>query len=84
MFARIIGIAAARKGTKRWDPTEDPEELRILKEKANFYKFSTYPWSLWIMGTITLSIGLFLSYYLYFISHSKEYLLFHNHLDQAT
>ena len=57
MIARVIGLAAARQSKKRWDPTEEPGILKILQNHANIFSFSTYPWTLWIIGTITLSLG---------------------------
>lgn len=72
MIARLIGLAAARKSKKRWDPTEDPEILRILKKHANIFTFSTYPWTLWIIGTITIIIALYLAYVIYFLLKKEE------------
>ena len=46
MFARLGAIAfAARSKTKR-DILEDPELMKILSTKAQFYKFRTLPLSL--------------------------------------
>ena len=72
MIARLIGLAAARNSKKRWDPTEDPEILKILKKHANIYNFSTYPWELWIIGILTVLIALYLSYVIYFVMKKEE------------
>jgi len=72
MIARLIGLAAAKKSKKRWDPTEEPEILKILKDHANFYWFSTYPWNLWIIGMITISIALYLTYAVYYFYKMKK------------
>lgn len=36
MFSRFVGVIAAKKAKKRWDPTEE----RKLKININFFKFS--------------------------------------------
>jgi hypothetical protein len=72
MFARFIGIAAAKQSKKRWDPTEEPEELRILQKHATIYTFSTYPWALWIIGVITLLIAFYLTFFLFYICNKQE------------
>jgi len=72
MIGRVIGLAAARMSKKRWDPSEEPGILKILQNHANIFSFSTYPWTLWIIGTITLLMGLTIAYAILFILKKHE------------
>ncbi len=72
MFARLGAIAfAARSKTKR-DILEDPELMKILSTKAQFYKFRTFPMSLWIYGVINLIVAVLLNYYLFVVIKKGE------------
>ena len=72
MFARLGAIAfAARSKTKR-DILEDPELMKILSTKAQFYKFRTFPMSLWIFGVINLIVAVLLNYYLFVVIKKGE------------
>ena len=72
MFARLGAIAfAARSKTKR-DILEDPELMKILSSKAQFYKFRTFPLSLWIFGGINLLVAISLNYFLFVILKKGE------------
>ena len=72
MFARLGAIAfAARSKTKR-DILEDPELMKILSTKAQFYKFRTLPLSLWIFGGINLFVAISLNYFLFVILKKGE------------
>ena len=72
MFARLGAIAfAARSKTKR-DILEDPELMKILSSKAQFYKFRTFPMSLWIFGVINLIVAVLLNYYLFVVIKKGE------------
>ena len=82
MFTRLIGVAAVAKSTKRWDITEErtiynnilAEELRILQNHAHFYTFRRFPFTFWLLGLCTLSISIFMNYFLYFIASREEYI----------
>ena len=51
---------------------EDPELMKILSTKAQFYKFRTFPMSLWIFGVINLIVAVLLNYYLFVVIKKGE------------
>lgn len=77
MFSRFGSIAAVNRSKKRWDPTEDAEELKILQTHAEIYTFTTLPWTLWIMAFMTLFMAFYLHYFLIYICqpHERGYLV---------
>ncbi len=47
--------------------------MKILQGKADFYTFKTLPWSLWILSSITLSLAIFMHYFLWYVAKKQEY-----------
>jgi hypothetical protein len=72
MIGRVAAVAFASRAKTKRDILEDPELMKILSTKANFYTFRTFPISFWIFSFITLIISIYLTYYLRVIAFKHE------------
>ena len=75
MFLRLSALQFATKSKTKRDILEDPEEMKILSTRANFYKFYTLPISLWIFAGICISIAIFINYFIVRIAKKNENLI---------
>ena len=75
MFIRLSALQFATKSKKKRDILEDPEEMKILSTRANFYEFYTLPISLWIFAGICISIAIFINYFIVRIAKKNENLI---------
>ncbi len=72
MFIRLSALQFATKSKTKRDILEDPEEMKILSTRANFYEFYTLPISLWIFAGICISIAIFINYFIVRIAKKNE------------
>ena len=72
MFLRLSALQFATKSKTKRDILEDPEEMKILSTRANFYEFYTLPISLWIFAGICISIAIFINYFIVRIAKKNE------------
>jgi hypothetical protein len=75
MFLRLSALQFATKSKTKRDILEDPEEMKILSTRANFYEFYTLPISLWIFAGICISIAIFINYFIVRIAKKNENLI---------
>ena len=75
MFIRLSALQFATKSKTKRDILEDPEEMKILSTRANFYEFYTLPISLWIFAGICISIAIFINYFIVRIAKKNENLI---------
>ena len=75
MFIRLSALQFATKSKTKRDILEDPEEMKILSTRANFYKFYTLPISLWIFAGICISIAIFINYFIVRIAKKNDNLI---------
>jgi hypothetical protein len=75
MFIRLSALQFATKSKTKRDILEDPEEMKILSTRANFYEFYTLPISLWIFAGICISIAIFINYFIVRIAKKNENLV---------
>ena len=75
MFLRLSALQFATKSKTKRDILEDPEEMKILSTRANFYKFYTLPISLWIFAGICISIAIFINYFIVRIAKKNDNLI---------
>ena len=75
MFLRLSALQFATKSKTKRDILEDPEEMKILSTRANFYKFYTLPITLWIFAGICISIAIFINYFIVRIAKKNDNLI---------
>ena len=72
LFLRLSALQFATKSKTKRDILEDPEEMKILSTRANFYQFYTLPISLWIFSGICISIAILINYYIVRVAKKSE------------